>query len=213
MNTTSFFEFQGGNRLLLIIAGGSCAGKTTLASVLSEFAISKNLKPFVLSQDNYFLDFNDVTDLACIDFDIPNAYDNDMLIKNVKSILRGQLTEIPEYDFLSHKRECLRRTDYVPDVLIVEGLFSLYLDELVALSKMKIFIEIDNHAMLSRRVRRDVNERGFTADEIIERHNRFIKPRYQELIYPTRLKADFNLSGKKDFLEQLEIVGSRRLRV
>ena len=55
---------------------------------------------------------------------------------------------------------------------------------------MKIFVDLDSDIRLSRRVYRDINDRGRGLDTIIERYHKFVKPAFDEFIYPTRKYAD-----------------------
>ena len=55
---------------------------------------------------------------------------------------------------------------------------------------MKIIVYLDSNIRLSRRVYRDICDKGRGLDTIIERYHKFVKPVFDEFIYPTREHSD-----------------------
>ena len=55
---------------------------------------------------------------------------------------------------------------------------------------LKIFVMTDDDIRLSRRIQRDINERGRTIEDVLMQYNRFVKTSYDEFIKPTMKYAD-----------------------
>ena len=81
------------------IAGGSGSGKTTVTN-----EIMKNLEGHsvaLLAQDYYYKDQSHLTfeERLETNYDHPFAFDNDLLISNLKDLRNGQAVEVPTYDY------------------------------------------------------------------------------------------------------------------
>mmetsp|Transcript_37702 Transcript_37702/g.27407 ORF Transcript_37702/g.27407 Transcript_37702/m.27407 type:complete len:82 (+) Transcript_37702:492-737(+) len=55
---------------------------------------------------------------------------------------------------------------------------------------LKIFVLTDDDVRLSRRIKRDIAERGRTVEDVLVQYNRFVKPAYDDFIKPTMKRAD-----------------------
>ena len=138
---------------LILICGGSCSGKTTLGNLLANCMENTLL----LSMDNYFINYSSYAEeeLANINFDIPEAFHTDLLIKNLNDIIKHRHTELPIYDFKNHKIGNWRTYADTPQYIIVEGIMTFCSEELLRMSSLKIFVETPMDIMLWRRVSRD----------------------------------------------------------
>ena len=77
---------------------------------------------------------------------------------------------------------------------MIEGLFALYLPEVLEHLDLKIFVDLKSDERLVRRIRRHL-ERGDTFDEITDRYIDTVRFRHDELVEPTRWRADLVLNG------------------
>lgn len=75
-------------------------------------------------------------------------------------------------------------------ILIFEGIMSLYEKRFRDLMDLKIFVMTDDDIRLSRRIQRDMAERGRTIEDVLAQYNRFVKPSYDEFIKPIMKYAD-----------------------
>ena len=89
---------------------------------------------------------------------------------------------------------CDGRTDEEYDVLLIEGLFTLYLPEIRNRLSLKIFIDLQSDERLIRRIRRWIPQ-GQTFDEIADRYLDTVRYRHQEYVEPTRWYADLVING------------------
>lgn len=75
-------------------------------------------------------------------------------------------------------------------LLIFEGILALYEKRFRDLMDLKIFVMTDDDIRLSRRIQRDIAERGRTIEDVLAQYNRFVKTAYDEFIKPTMKYAD-----------------------
>ena len=172
---------------LVLITGPSSSGKTTFCKRLSIQLMACGLRPVSFSTDDYFVNRVDTPLLpdGQYDFDNIKAVDCQLLDDHLKRLMRGERVEIPEYNFVTGKREYNgKRLQLQRDsVLIIEGIHALnplISAEIADEKKYKIFvsaltsISLDDHNWiptrdnrLLRRIIRDYNKGAFTARETI----------------------------------------------
>lgn len=172
------------------IAGGTGSGKTTVVRKIVESL--PNDQVALIPQDSYY---NDNTPLSMeerhkINFDHPAAFDWELLIRQIGKLKAGRAIEQPTYSYLECNR--LPETVHVEpcEVLIVEGIMALYQKELRDLMDLKIFVDADPDDRLIRVIMRDIQERGRTAEMVMDRYTKVLKPMHNEFIEPTKRYAD-----------------------
>jgi uridine kinase len=177
---------------LIGITGPSGAGKTYLASHLAE-----TLKAPVLHLDAYYRDLAHLPmeERAMQNFDDPKAIDHELLVEQARKISKGELVEIPIYDFATHTRRPGNRTFHAADVVIIEGLFALYWPALRRLLRTKVYVDMSENVCLERRIFRDMHERGRTRDSVQEQFCTTVAPGAELHVSPTRAHADVVLWG------------------
>lgn len=176
--------------LIIGIAGGTGSGKTTVVrNIIDKLPAGEVV---VLPQDSYYKDSSNVPaeERQNINFDHPNAFDWDLLHEHIKLLKDMRPIEQPTYSFLT----CTRQAETVhiepKDVIIIEGILALSDPRLRALMDLKIFVDADSDERLIRVIQRDVIERGRTAEAVMERYTRVLKPMHLQFIEPTKRYAD-----------------------
>ena len=171
------------------IAGGTGSGKTTVVRKIIE-ALPPGCVS-VIPQDSYY---NDNTHLAMedrrkINFDHPDAFDWNLLTEHIQKLRQGEAIEQPTYSYLVCNR--LEETIHVEpcEVVIIEGIMALWKKELRELMDLKIFVDADPDERLIRVIQRDTLERGRTAQMVIDRYLKVLKPMHEEFIEPTKRYA------------------------
>ena len=176
--------------IIIGIAGGTGSGKTTVVK-----SIVDSLPPHevaLLPLDSYYKDSSHVPveKRQSINFDHPNAFDWELLSEHVSMLRRGEAIEQPVYSMLT----CTRQPETVHveprQVVILEGILALYDKDLCNQMDLKIFVDADPDERLIRVIQRDVIERGRTAEAVMERYVRVLKPMHQEFIEPSKRYAD-----------------------
>jgi len=186
--------------IVILISGGSGSGKTTLAGLLCRYIGSENC--LFISQDNYYFDISKESDSfkKHYNYDIPDAIDFESLVNDVGILKNGGAIKARKYDFVS-KEVRYNAFMITKDVIVVEGLFSLYDERLMKLSDCSIFIDVSVEVRLERRLTRDVVERGFQASEVMKIFNDQVEPMYQK--YISNLAERAVLIFKDENLQQM----------
>lgn len=161
---------------LILIGGGTCSGKTTIAKAIGRRIGS--LKTVILSHDNYYRDLSHLSleARAKVNFDHPDSIDQDYLVHDLKLMLAGEAVNVPDYDFATHSRTEGKLCIAGAEVIILEGIFALYYNELLNLSDLKIFLDSDSDIRLARRLQRDILQRGRDAESVLNQYLETVKP-------------------------------------
>lgn len=176
--------------LIIGIAGGSGSGKTTVVNKLVEGMDGRRVT--VICQDNYYNDNSGLTlaERRKINFDHPNAIEFPLLIDHLKALRQGRGVDVPTYSFVESTR--LPETIRVEpcDVIIVEGILVLAVPELREIMDIKVFVDADADDRLSRRIRRDVRDRGRILENVLHHYETTVKPMHLQFIEPSKRYAD-----------------------
>lgn len=176
--------------LIIGIAGGTGSGKTTVVKKIIESLPAGEV--VLLPQDSYYKDSSHVPveERQNINFDHPDAFEWSLLSKHVAMLREGKSIEQPTYSYLT----CTRQPETIHieprDVIIIEGILALCDEELRHMMDLKVFVDADPDERLIRVIQRDVVERGRTAEAVMERYTRILKPMHQQFIEPCKRYAD-----------------------
>jgi len=193
------------------ISGGSGSGKSTLVSELVYKISSSNVS--VLSQDSYYIDQSHLPaeERDQINFDHPAAFDNDLLVKHLRQLIAGKAVDVPVYNFSTHTRQSFTRPIYPSTILLIEGIYILYHEEINKLLDYKIFIDLDDDERFIRRLIRDVEERGRSMDSVIKQYLTTVKPMHNKYIAPSKKNADIIISGNNGIEYLTELLAQKLL--
>ena len=172
------------------IAGGTGSGKTTVVKKIVE-ALPPHFVA-VVPLDSYYNDTSHMTEeqRRAINFDHPDAFDWQLLVKHVDLLRNGEAVEQPTYSYLKCNRE--KETVHVEPkpVIIIEGIMALLNKQLRDMMDLKIFVDTDSDERLIRNIQRDCVERGRTVEMVIDRYHKVLKPMHEQFIEPTKKFAD-----------------------
>lgn len=181
--------------LIIGIAGGSASGKSSISRQLKEVYEHSN-SVVIIRQDDYYKDqsHKPMEERVLNNYDHPDAFDNDLLVKHLHDLLKGKTIDKPVYDFVEHTRSTQIEQVEPSDVIVLEGLFVLEDLQIRQLCDIKVFVDTDADLRFIRRMLRDVKERGRTLESVVKQyettvrdmHNLFVEPskRYADLIIP-----------------------------
>lgn len=200
---------EGHRTRLVLIAGPSSSGKTTFSKRLSVQLMTNGLHPYPLSLDNYFVDREQTPLDANGNYDYESLYalDLDLFNRQLQALLRGEEVELPTFNFNTGKKEFrgerLRIDEHT--ILVLEGIHALNPEltpQIPTESKYKIYvsalttISLDDHNWipttdnrLLRRIIRDFNYRGYSAEETISRWPS-VRAGEEKWIFPYQENAD-----------------------
>ncbi|OGY78970.1 MAG: hypothetical protein A3B74_03715 [Candidatus Kerfeldbacteria bacterium RIFCSPHIGHO2_02_FULL_42_14] len=179
------------------ICGGSCAGKLKVVHALSGFL---GQECFVISQDQYYRDLAHLppAERAKMNFDHPNAIEWQLLLSDLAQLEAGCIVHPPLYDFSTHSRRSVSQEITPRPILLLEG-HLLFTSPIFAHLDLKIFVYAPAAVRLQRRLARDIQERGRTAESIKKQWNMTVLPMHQKFVEPYMMTADFIIPNIGDF--------------
>ncbi|MBP5256936.1 MAG: uridine kinase [Mycoplasma sp.] len=179
--------------VLICVSGGSGSGKTTVAEEIKKIC-PKKIKLLHLSLDRFYksslnnLNINDLH--SNVNFDHPKSFDWVLIKKVIKDLINRKPIKVPYYDYKKSKRLNKFETFKNYDVIIFEGILTLYNDEINKLAKIKIFVDTPSDERFIRRFLRDTNERGRNINNIIEQWRTIVRPMYNLFVSSQKANAD-----------------------
>ncbi len=176
--------------ILILIAGGTASGKTTVVSKLLSHFDANSVS--ILAMDNYYKRNDNISleERKKINYDHPDAIDMELLKKHIIELLNNKDIDCPVYDFINHNRSNeIIHIKHTP-VIIVEGILALYDKNIRDLADIQIFVESEADIRFIRRLRRDIKERGRDVDDVIRQYLSTVKPMYDAYVAPTKRYAD-----------------------
>ncbi len=175
--------------LLILVAGGSASGKST---VVSEIVSKAGLEDvLIIRHDDYYKDQSNIPFEKRLDinYDHPDSLDSDLLQQHLNQLLNGQSIEKPLYDFVSYTRKIETEVVSPKKVMIVEGILILNDANIRKLSHLNVYVELDDDTRFIRRMMRDLNERGRSIDSIVAHYQNTVKPMFYKFVKPSKRHA------------------------
>ena len=176
--------------LIIGIAGGTGSGKTTVVRKIVESLPAGEV--VLLPQDSYYKDSSHIPAerRQSINFDHPDAFDWPLLREHLAALRQNISIEQPTYDYITSSR--LPQTLHIEprEVVIIEGIMALYDPALRSMMDLKVFVDADPDERLIRVIQRDMLERGRTAQAVMDRYVRVLKPMHEQFIEPCKRYAD-----------------------
>ncbi len=176
------------NATIIGISGGSGSGKTTIVNRIRDI-----VDDFVfIPQDNYYksAEYMNNKNITAFNFDHPDAFDSPLLKEHLGKLKNFEPVEMPQYDFIRHRRTDKTITVAPKKLIIFEGIMIFCNREILDLIDLKLFIDTPDDIRFIRRLKRDIEERGRTLDSVITQYMEYVRPGHQEFIEPTKAKSD-----------------------
>jgi uridine kinase len=176
--------------LIIGVAGGSGAGKTTVANKI----IKKlgNIDAVVIPHDAYYENNNHLPlrEREQINYDHPDALETDLLVRHLKELSVGRKIEMPVYDFTTHSRKETGMVVKPAPLIIVDGILIFVEAALREIMDVKIFVNTDSDIRFIRRLTRDMKERNRSMESVIKQYLSTVKPMHTAFVEPSRRYAD-----------------------
>lgn len=193
---------------LILVAGPSASGKTTFSKRLSVQLLVRGLSPFPLELDHYFVD-RDKTPVdkdGEFDYESLQVLDLERLNHDLRKLIQGERVHLPNYNFITGKREPGDDVQLAPDQLIIlegihglnpelipeipsENTFRVYVSALTQLNLDSLNRVSTTDTRLIRRIVRDAARRGYSAAETIRRWES-VRRGEKRYIFPFQENAD-----------------------
>lgn len=172
------------------IAGSSGSGKTFfLNCFINHFGKDEVA---LISQDDYYIPAHTKTqeENKLYNFDLPTAIDRDAFYRDIRLLFEGHTVIREEYTFNNPAlKPKIIETKPAP-VLIVEGLFIFFYEEVNNLLNHRIFLHAEADIALQRRLKRDLIERGYNEEDVRYKWVNHVMPAYQQYLLPFREQCD-----------------------
>lgn len=188
-----------GSTLVVGLAGGSATGKTSFIEALVTVFGGHEL--CVVSMDNYYrpLSSQHRDENGMVNYDLPEGIDFNRLRKDLRSLQQGKSVKIVEYTFNNSARFPSEIVLTPAPIILVEGLFVLTDKRLRAFFDITMMIATEHHIALKRRLRRDVEERGMTEDEVIYQWEQHVLPAYETYLVPHKNNVNLLIDNNMSF--------------
>ena len=184
--------------IIIGIAGGTGSGKSTFTNRIKE---EFRDKVSVVYYDNYYKAHDDIPleERALINYDHPDSFETDLLVRHLNELRSGSTVQCPVYDYSVHNRTGETVEIRPADVILVEGILVLHDERLRNMMDIKIYVDADADERILRRVIRDVKERGRDVEGIAKQYLTTVKPMHYLFVEPTKYTADIVInSGLND---------------
>lgn len=175
--------------IVIGIAGGTGSGKSTMINnIKKQFSDEITM----LSHDFYYKAHDEMTyeERCQLNYDHPDAFDTDLMIRHIKELKEWRSIERPVYDFTVHNRVAETVTVRPAKVVVVEGILIFENRELLDLFDIKVFVDTDADVRIIRRILRDVQERGRTLESVVTQYLTTVKLMHEQFVEPSKKNAD-----------------------
>jgi len=176
--------------MIIGICGGTGSGKTSVANRILESVSARDVA--FIQQDSYYRNLKDMPlDYRHqVNFDHPDALDNDLLVNHIRRLKAGEPVELPVYDFRTHARQNETRPLEPKPIVIIEGILIFADPRIMEQIDIKIFVDTPDDIRFIRRLRRDIDERGRTLESVIEQYLATVRPMHMQFVEPSKRYAD-----------------------
>jgi uridine kinase len=184
------------------LTGASASGKTHIIRRVTEALTTDWLT--VMSLDNYYLPvsvFHTHPD-ELPNWDHPSAIDFGRCLHDLDTLCAGRPVTFREYTFNNPAITPRTLTLEPAPIILVEGLLLYANPVLKSRFDLKIFVEADEHIIFSRRLIRDMNERGYPLEEIIQQYERMVVPMYRQFVLPHRADCELIIQNNGSGLDK-----------
>ncbi len=173
---------------LIAVNGPSGSGKTTIVNLIYQVLTNFNLNVKIVSMDQFYKSLNlDETP----NWDHIDAIDIELLIEKLVELKNGKNVWFPHYDYAIHQGIPDTYLIQNVDILILEGIFTLYDARIRNLANLKIYIDADLFRFcLPRRYARDIAVRSRNGQSIIDQYMKQVVWGYEQFVKPTKKYAD-----------------------
>ncbi len=195
--------------MIIGICGGTGSGKTTVANRILE-SVSQDEVVF-LQQDSYYRDLDQLPhDIRnVVNFDHPDAIDNDLLVEHLRALKRGRSVELPLYDFKTHSRRAETLRVEPQPIIIIEGILIFAEQRLLDEMDVRVYVDTPDDIRFIRRLRRDVAERGRTVESVIEQYLSTVRPMHTQFVEPSKRCADVIIPEGGHNLVSIALISGR----
>lgn len=188
--------------ILIVVAGGSGSGKTTVVTKIVEALSASDDFDInditTIKHDDYYKHSDEPIELRRkVNYDHPDSLDNELLFTQLGLLLNNESIDKPIYDFVKHNRKDETEKVKPTQVIILEGILALADSKVRDLANIKLYVESDDDTRFIRRLVRDMHERGRSLENVITQYVSTVKPMYYKFVKPSKRYADIIIPNNK----------------
>jgi uridine kinase len=195
--------------IIIGVAGGSASGKTTVSQAILRRVGAERIT--YIPHDLYYHDLSHLPldQRARLNFDHPNALDNELLAAHIDALSAGHPVEVPTYDFATYTRRAETCVLAPRPVILIEGILIFAEPVLRRRMQIKLFVDADPDLRFIRRLKRDLEERGRSVDSVVEQYLNTVRLMHLEFVEPTKRYADVIIPEGGSNLIAIDMVVAR----
>jgi uridine kinase len=184
------------------LTGASASGKTHIIRRVTEALTDEWLT--VMSLDNYYLPVSvfHTNPESLPNWDHPTAIHFEQCLQDLDTLRSGKSISFKEYTFNNPNLIPKLLTLQPAPIILLEGLLLYANPVLKKKFDLKIFVEADEHIIFSRRLIRDMNERGYPLQEIIQQYEQTVVPMYRQFVLPHRADCELIIQNNGSGLDK-----------
>ena len=172
-----------------------------------------------MGHDSYYLAHDEMPfeERSRLNYDHPASFETNRMIADIRKLKEGMAVDCPVYDFTIYNRSDRTVRIEPRPVIIVEGILILENEELRKLMDIKIFVDTDADERITRRLIRDMQERGRSAQSVVDQYIATVKPMHEKYVEPSKKYADIIIprGGENEIairmlIEHLKVIMGRK---
>jgi uridine kinase len=191
---------------LVGIAGGSASGKTSFLMALKNSLPPKTVS--IITQDNYYLPIEEQQkdENGEVNFDLPTSINRQKFHEDLGHIMNWEPITIKEYTFNNSDKTPGLITIEPRPIVIMEGLFIFHFEEIRKALDLRVFIDVREHKMLERRLKRDHVERGYNEESVRYQWDNHVVPSYKKYLKPYRDDSHIIVTNNSNYAKGLDVI-------
>lgn len=191
------------------VAGGTASGKTTVARTILQAVGASRIA--YMSHDAYYRDQPQLSfaERSQLNYDHPNSLETSLLVKQIKSLLKGRSVNVPVYDFSTHRRTDKTVLVEPSPIILVDGILIFTKRRLRELMDIKVYVDTDADVRFIRRLKRDMEERNRSMKSVVTQYLGTVRPMHLKFVEPSKRFADVIIPNGGMNQVAIEMVVSR----
>lgn len=198
---------------IIAIAGPSASGKTLFAQTIHDELISElgDKGISIIYEDAYYRDQSHLSMQAReqTNYDHPNAFEHELLAKNLKKLTENQEIRSPVYCYKTHTRLSESHLFLPTKIILVEGILLLSNPELRECFDIKVYMDTPLDICLIRRIKRDLVERNRSIESVTNQYLATVRPMYHQYIEPSKTWADIVITRGGKNRTAIEVIKAK----
>ncbi|QOL24916.1 uridine kinase [Thalassotalea sp. LPB0316] len=179
---------------IIAVVGASASGKTLFARTIHDELLDE-LGPeniTIIKEDSYYRCQNHLPmeERIKTNYDHPQAFEHDLLLAHLNSLLLGDTIETPVYCYNTHTRTSNTVKVASSKIILVEGILLLSEPSLREIFDIKVYMDTPLDICLIRRIKRDMVERERSLTSITDQYVETVRPMYHQFVEPSKAFAD-----------------------